>query len=584
MLTSGPRPRLAGCSAAVALLLVAACAPQGALGTPDAARLDVALLQRVDSLNPFVGISSPAVQLFGLTYDRLTDYRTSDNRPAPGLAESWSTSADGRTWTFTVRRGVRWSDGQPLTAHDIAFTYTTVMRQPTSVNASAVRTFTAVTAPDDTTLRIETSAPTPTMLSLDIPVVPEHVWRTRDPMAEPPAGTAVVGSGPFDLVEARPGEQYRLAAKREHWRGAPGPAEIVFRQFTNSDAAAQALRTGEVDVAGNLTPAQFDALADEPGVGTNEARGTRFTHLAFNPGAARSDGTAIGDGHPALRDARVRAAIEHAVDRRVLVDRVLLGHGDPGGAYFPPAYQPWAWAPQPPRAFDPGAAGRLLDAAGYRRGRDGRRFELRLYAPVERAHYQQSATFITEWLAAVGITVTVTAMADTQLGQRVRAGRYDLVISGWILDPDPAFLLSVQTCAARPDAGGNGTTDGFTCDPSFDTMYRQQAAELDVGRRVQLVHRMQQRLQETAALVPLYYPAVLEAYRSDRFRGWTRKPAATGSVAGPWGYAVVTPVVPGAEPARGRGPAIAGAVAVLLLLVTAAVVVGRRRATRHLRE
>ncbi|GID93936.1 ABC transporter substrate-binding protein [Amorphoplanes digitatis] len=561
-------------------------APAHATSATSDSRLDVALLQRVDSLNPFVGISASAQQIFGLAYDRLTDYRNTDNRPTPGLAESWRTSADGRTWTFTIRGGVRWSDGTPLTAADLAFTYTTIMREPTSVNASMVAAFTSVTAPDATTLVIETSAYTPTMLNLDIPIVPAHIWRTRDPMAEPPTADAMVGSGPFRLVEARPGEQYRLERRPDHWRGTPGPATVVLRQFTNSDAAAQALRTGEIDVVGNLTPAQFDALTDDPAIATNEARGTRFTHLGFNPGAARADGTAIGDGHPALHDPRVRTAVEQAIDRRTLVDRVLLGHGDPGLAYFPPTYQPWAWTPaRPPRAFDPAAAERLLDAAGYPRGPNGRRqLEFRLFAPVERAHYQQSAAFITEWLAAVGITVKVTTMADTQLGQRVRAGRYDLFLSGWILDPDPAFLLSVHTCAARPDAAGNGTTDSFTCDPQWDELYRRQSHELDPTRRVALVQQMQQRLYEAATLVPLYYPSVLEAYRSDHFRGLTRRPTASGSLVGAWSYVTATPVITAAAPAHDRTGVVVGVLLAVLLAGAAGLAVHRRRSGRHLRE
>ncbi|MEU8608292.1 ABC transporter substrate-binding protein [Actinoplanes sp. NPDC048791] len=588
VLTNTRRSRIAGLLVSGALLLSAGSVlpAQAAPAGSSTGRLDVALLQQIDSLNPFTGISAPAQQIFGLTYDRLTDYRTTDNVPVPGLAESWQTSPDGRTWTFTIRRGVQWSDGQPLTAADIAFTYTTIMKQPTSVNAALVEAFTAVTAPADDTLVIKTSAPTPTMLSLDIPIVPEHVWRTRDPMGELPAGTGTVGSGPFRLVEARPGEQYRLERRAGHWRGTPGPAEVVLRHYTNSDAAAQALRTGEVDVVGNLTPAQFEALAREPAVATNEARGTRFTHLGFNPGAARADGTPIGDGNPALRDPRVRAAIEQAVDRRTLVDRVLLGHGDPGLAYFPPTYQPWAWTPATPsRPFDPVAAGRLLDEAGLRRGADGRRpLTLRLFAPAERVHYGQSATFIREWLAAIGVTVMVTTMADTKLGQRVRAGRYDMFLGGWILDPDPAFLLSVQTCAARPDAAGNGTTDAFTCNPRWDDLYRRQSHELDTERRVALVRQMQQSLYETAALVPLYYPAVLEAYRRDHFQGLTRRPAASGSLVGAWSYVTATPVVPEAGAPRGHGALAGVGIAVAVLLGAAAFLVHRRRASRHLRE
>jgi len=553
------------------------------------------MLQDVDSLDPFLGISVPAVQLFRLTYDYLTDYSPVDNRPVPGLARSWTTSADGRTWTFRIRDGVRWSDGQPLTAEDLAFTYRTIMRHPTMPNAAAVRTFTSVTATGPDVLVIRTAVPTPTMLALDIPIVPAHVWQGKDPSAEPGDTAALVGSGPFRLVEAHASRYYRLERNPAYWRGAPKTEQVVYQYFSDSDSAVQALRKGEVDVAANLTPAQFDALAGDRRVGRNEARGTRFTELAFNPGAARADGTPVGDGHPALRDVRVRAAIEHAIDRDALVARVLGGHGDAGGGYLPATFAPWGWQPGPGvrRRFDPALANRLLDQAGYRRGPDGvrvmpgngRKLAFRLFAPSERAHYQQSATRIAAWLARVGITVRVQTMSGNQISARTLAGRYDMFLGGWVLDPDPDFLLSVQTCGTRPDAAGNGTTDSFECDPTYDRMYGRQARDVDRVERVGLVQRMQRRLYADADQVILYYPAVLEAYRSDLFTGFVRRPTGTGSIAGPWSYPSVAPVAQPTPGRRGPGAGLAwGVAAGTLLCAAVAAAVWRRRATRGLRE
>jgi peptide/nickel transport system substrate-binding protein len=575
-------------SAAIATLTVSGTGAAAGSATAGEPAMIIALPQQVDSLNPFVGISAPAVQLFGLMYDRLTEYRTADNQPVPGLAESWTQSADGLTWTFTIRDGVRWSDGRPLTAADIAFTYTTVMRNPGAVSAAAVKTFSSVTAPDARTLVITTSVRTPTMLTLDIPIVPEHLWRTADPLGEPPDAANPVGSGPYRLVEAAPARQYRLVRRPGHWRAEPRLPQLVFRYFTNTDAAAQALRKGEIDVATNLTPAQFDALAEEPDIATNVARGSRFTHLGFNPGATRVDGRPIGDGHPALRDPAVRSAIEHAVDRRLLVERVLGGHGDPGAGYFPPTYRPWSWEPGPAqrRDFDPAAAERLLDAAGYPRGPDGeRRLRLRLYAPVERPHYQQSGQFIVQWLRALGIEVELTAMADTQLGERIDAGRFDLFLSGWLLDPDPDFLLSVHTCGARPDAGGSGTTDAYVCDAGYDELYRRQSVEMDPARRTDLVRRAQERLHAITAQVTLYYPGVLEAYRRDRFTGLTQRPAGSGSIAGPWSYLAARPVASAAPERGGPGPAVFAGLTLLAVALGGAVLAGvRYRRLRDRRE
>jgi peptide/nickel transport system substrate-binding protein len=578
------------------LLVCSSAAPAAARADPV---LTVALLQDVESLNPFLDISSAAVQIYGLNYDRLTDYRTADNAVIPGLASGWKFTADRKTWTFTIRSGVRWSDGQPLTAADVAFTYTTVMKHPSSVNASQVKTFSSVTAPNPTTVVITTKVPTATMLSIDIPIVPAHVWRDRDPLADlPDTVSSLIGSGPFRLVSARAGQDYRLVRNLEYWRGTPPMNEVVLRYFANSDAAAQALRKGEIDAAGNLTPAQLGALEAEDSVTINEAEGSRFTDLVFNVGAARVDGKEIGDGHPALRDPQVRSAVESAIDRQALVDRVLSGHGEVGEAYFPPSYQPWSWQPGPGvrRDFDPATANRLLDTAGYRRGPDGvrtmpaggpepgRALSFRLYAPVERAHYGQSARYLTEWLRDIGIKVAVSELLGGQIGDRVEAGRFDLSLGGWLLDPDPDYQMSIHTCDARPDAKGNGSTNGFTCDRTLDELYVKQAREIDQDQRVKLVHQFQERLYQIAPQIILYYPAVLEGYRSDRVAHLSRRPAATGSLIGAWSYVTAEPAAassatsPAANsPVDRYGTELFWSLTVVLLATVVVVVLLRRR-------
>jgi peptide/nickel transport system substrate-binding protein len=562
--------------------------------------LKVAVLQDIDSLNPFLGISASVVQIFALTYDRLTDYRAADNQPVPGLATGWKTSSDHRTWTFTIRSGVRWSDGQPLTAADIAFTYNTIMKHPATVNASQVKSFTSVTAPDARTVVITTRVPTSTMLALDIPIVPAHIWEHLDPMAEPSGDVTrwLIGSGPFRVTLASPGQEYRLQRSPTYWGTAPGMSTVVLRYFADSDAAAQALRKGEIDLVGNLTPAQFGALAKDRSISTDEAEGTRYTDLVFNAGAARSDGTSIGDGHPALHDQRVRAAIEYAIDRRSLVNRVLDGHGKVGEAYFPPSYAPWSWQPDPGvrRDFNPATANRMLDEAGYRRGSDGVRtmpaggpgaghpLKFRLFVPVERAHYAQSALYLTQWLKDVGITIETTRMADSQISDRVAAGSYDLFLGGWILDPDPDYQLSIQICAARPDAQGNGSSNGFTCDPTVDRLYEKQAEQIDATERVRTVQQIQQRMYEIVPQIMLYYPGVLEAYRNDRVTNLQRRPAATGSIIGNWSYRVARPVTAADQAQGSSGLWIVLPILVILILGLLVILVRFRRRSRALPE
>lgn len=134
----------------------------------------MSIQQGVDSLNPFQAVFTSSTQVQRLLYDSLTRYKETDTTSGAGLSESWTTSEGGLEWTYRIRSGVKFSDGQPLTARDIAFTYDLLMRDPAArkANGHTVVDFESVSAPDDTTFVVRTKVSTPTMLGLDIPVVP----------------------------------------------------------------------------------------------------------------------------------------------------------------------------------------------------------------------------------------------------------------------------------------------------------------------------------------------------------------------------------------------------------------------------
>ncbi|MBE9373506.1 ABC transporter substrate-binding protein [Saccharopolyspora sp. HNM0983] len=584
-------------------LLTAGAPPPGAEpergGTGGGATLRVGLQQQIDSLNPFLGYSLAATDLFRLIYPTLTTYSAQDFAPEPELAESWEVSADRLTWTFRIRDGVRWSDGAPVTAGDAAYTFNRMMRDPAAAtaNGNVVENFEAVRAADDRTLVVRTARPQATMLAIDAPIVPEHVWsRIGDIASFDNEDMPIVGSGPFELVDHRAEQNVTLRADPDFWRGPPQVDRVQFVQFKNSDAAVQALRKAEVDVVQKLTPAQFDALAEEPDVQQVRGQGRRFYELILNPGAAGSDGEPIGTGHPALRDVRVRQALDRAIDRRVLVDRVLRGYGEQGAGYLPPIFGTYHWRPEQPRTFDPAAAARELDAAGYRRGPDGVRrtpqgrpldfdFVLHGSEPAD----AQVGEFVQRWFADLGIRVTLEPVSDNQVNDRTSTGDFDMVISGWSANPDPDYVLRLQTCAARPGGAGAGSSDTFLCDERYDELYDRQLGEFDPARRAELVERAQRRFHEQAAGLILYYQDSLEAYRSDRFAGFTRQPAQDGVIVaqqGYWGYYGADPTEQAERGTPGQGAAVLWVIggAAVLVGTVGTVRAARRRATADQRE
>ena len=275
-------------------LLLASLISGLATGSPAAAKDKVVfhvgmLGEGVDSLNPFLGFQAPSYEMWGLTYDYLTGYTMKDMSPAPGLATKWTTSSDGKTWTFTVRSGVKFSDGVALTAKDVAFTYDRILAKDSVEGTnwlSYLNGVTKVAAPNDTTLVLTLKAPSATLPLLPIPIVPEHVWKNvsekemKTYKAEPTGGKPVVGSGPFRLVQGTAdGSTFKFEANPDYWGGTPHIDEIVFQFYKNDDSAVQALIKGEVDFVYDVTPLQVRALQGKKGITAHDGVSPLFEEI-----------------------------------------------------------------------------------------------------------------------------------------------------------------------------------------------------------------------------------------------------------------------------------------------------------------
>ena len=156
-----------------------ALTPATAAPADEKVTFTVAFQNEVDSFNPFVGIEASSFEAWALTYDYLIDYSMEDMSPEPGLATSWETSDDGLTWTFDIRDDVVFSDGEPLTAEDVAFTFSRILDGgPEAATWGAyLGQVTSATATDDTTLVLELEKPNSSLPLLPIPIVPEHIWK-----------------------------------------------------------------------------------------------------------------------------------------------------------------------------------------------------------------------------------------------------------------------------------------------------------------------------------------------------------------------------------------------------------------------
>ncbi len=232
-----------------------------------------------DNLSPFVGYAAPSFEIWYLTYDSLVGYDPKTLAPmkgesSTGLATDWSVSDDGLTWTFTIRKNAKWSDGVPLTAKDVAFTYNYIIKNQMDTLTAYTRLIDEAVAVDDYTVKMICSKPKPDMIRSWVPILPEHIWSKVDPKQaasgkytnNPP----YVGSGPFQAVEWKKTLDVKLVKNPTWWGPKPKIDEIYFLAYTNNDTLLQDLRAGTID-AGRGPHRDPDEAAQD-GAGHHGAR------------------------------------------------------------------------------------------------------------------------------------------------------------------------------------------------------------------------------------------------------------------------------------------------------------------------
>jgi peptide/nickel transport system substrate-binding protein len=556
----------------------------------------VGMTDDIDALNPFTGIESSAYEIYQLNYETLTDYGQEDFSTKPALAESWDTSSDGLTWTYHLRAGLKWSDGQPLTAKDVAYTFNRVRtgKYEQTNYGNYVAGLTSVVATDDRTVVMKVKKPTPIMEHLYIYILPEHIWKDIDEKkvksySNDPGTDGIVGSGPFIVKERKTGQFIRLERNPNYYGTKPNNDELVFRIFQNEDSLAQALKRGEIDFADNLGSNVFNSLANTPGVKTYPATYSGFDEIAMNTGAALDDGTPIGNGHPALKDKKVRVAIAHAIDSKVINDRVYGGHGEVGTSVIPSLYKSLHYDPgSTTYQFDPAEANKELDAAGYKKGAGGIRtmpdgsqpLKFRLFGRSSSQSSKQTVQFVAGWLKDIGIDVQTKIVSDDALTEIIGQGKFDMFEWGWVVEPDPNYQLSTFTCANRSYKDGGSVyanlSDSFYCNKAYDELYDQQAVEIDTAKRADIVKQMQKMLYDDAPYVVLTYYDNLEAYRSDRFTNFKPQPVPDGSLLfqyGTYSYKAIKPVTAAAKKTASKDKSSNSGV-VVASVIGGAVIVG----------
>jgi peptide/nickel transport system substrate-binding protein len=534
-------------------LAFGALAPSGLpAAAADPVVLRVGTVQDLDSLNPYATALVVGYEVYQLSYDLLVQFGP-DIEPYPGFADKWERAADGHSWTFHIREGMKWSDGQPATAQDACFSF--------QMNLDAVKAeesiglgyidpnikdagVTKVECPDDQTMILTTDDPSTRILQTYVPILPKHIWgkETYKTMGEAKFDGPLVGTGPYTEVEWKTGQYARFERNQSYW-GKQGFADQVIIQFYKTvDTMVQAFKAGELDYIRNPNNQQFDALKGLPNVATVVGVSNGWTELGFNSYGTGTGKTIKGGGPStkALLDPAFRDALGYAIDKQLLLDRVLGGYGTLGTSIVPPVLGQWYTAPDDVRTFSIDTAKQKLDAAGYllnangqRLDKDGKPISLSLVMPDSDADYPKEGQFIADWFGQLGIKVTpkthdsaslTDLMLPPEAGGAANKADYDLFIWGWSGSPDPNTLLQIFKC----DAIGN-SSDSNWCDKHYDELYDQQNIAQSNDARKTILAEMQQYWYDQAPYHILFYDSELHAYRTDRFAGWQNMPRENGT-------------------------------------------------------
>ena len=578
----------------VAIAMVGALAPSfaGAQSpADDDLVLRVGVVSDLITDNPWAVSAGSDWSVVTVQYDMMLKFAAEDLSPAPSLATGCEPNDDSTEWTCTLREGLRWSDGSPLTSRDVAFTYRFVIDNKIPQYKSYFPSDPTFETPDERTLIWKAEEPT---FAPDMPpwvyIVPEAVWAPYDGRElreiRGVQNTPSIGSGPFVLTEWAPGQGWTMERNPYYWGEEPQLDRIEYRLYSNQEAMIQALRNGEIDFADGIKPSLIESVEGIDGVSVQRVVSDWWLNFAFNFGGQGPDADAL----PALHDITVRHAIAMAIDKQAIAEKVYRGTATPGDTIIRPASAFWHLdiPADEEISFDPAAANVMLDEAGYtdtdgdgirEDPETGEPLELLVPASQDTTGAVESGELIVGYLAAIGVRVDLRPVSDAKMGDYWGTGNFDAYIWYWSGDPDPNYQLFVFTseqCGAW--------SDGCWQDPTFDGLYEEQGNIFDREERQAVVFDAQRRAYEQAPSVVLAYPGWLQAYRDDRFAGWVPAPGADGYLLPGYNYdslVELRPVDDTVAGSSGGAGGLPGWAWLAAAVVTTGLIVSTSRRTRR---
>ena len=429
------------------------------------------------------GLITPFMLLYAL-HDALVKPMPGKSM-APSLAESWTVSADGLVYEFVLRKGVKFHNGEPVTAEDVKFSFE---RYRGTAAGSFKARIAAVEVVDAQRIRFRFKQPWPDFMTFYGTPATGAGWVVPKKYVEQVGDDGFkkhpIGAGPYKFVSFMPGIELVLEANEQYWRKVPSVKRLIFKVITEESTRLAALKRGEVDIVYSIRGELAEELKRTPGLSLKPT---------IIPGSFWVVFPDQWDSKSPWHDRRVRLAANLAIDRNAINQAETLGFSKITWSVIPSTFESF-WQP-PAYPHDPGKAKQLLAEAGYPNGFDAGEFFCD-------SSYSNVAEAVGNYLKGVGIRTQSRPLERAAFFAQYREKKLKNVI----LSGSAAFGNAATRLEAFIAAGGAYVYGSY---PDIDGLFGEQAAETDRKKREAILHRIQQLVHEKAMLAPIWELAFL---------------------------------------------------------------------------
>lgn len=493
--------------------LIAALCASCAISAVNAQNLTMGYSDAISSIDPQLNNHAGNHNAAQMLFAALTPKDVKG--PVPWLAESW-TLIDPMTWEFKLRDNANWSDGKPVVSEDIQFSYQRAMDVPGSVASfkGFLRTIESVDIIDDKTFRIKTNVPNP-LLPINLStvyIVSKHVGENAT-SEDYNSGKALVGEGPYTLVSYTPGDRLLMKRNDGYWGPKYEWETVDYRYIANPAARTAALLAGDVDVIDSVSLSDMETLQANKDVLVYSYPGLRVLLLqpSFNP--APNEFITDNSGKPLdknpLLDLRVRQALNIAINRDAIADRIMRGGATVANQWMPA--DTFGYDPDVKDiAYDPDGAKALLAEAGFPDG-----FQLTMHVPSDRYPMaSETAQAVAQFWTRVGIKTQVEAVPYAVYGARANKNEYAMSMIGWGNGTgEGLYAMTTILATANSELGLGASNWGRYSSKRLDAALAAATSEFDDAKREADIREGVKAVSEEVGVIPLFHYKMIWATR-----------------------------------------------------------------------